>query len=258
MSRFNFQFSNFRYKYFFFLLAGIILSCTSFSQIVRNNYSLNAIDSSLKDDSLMKSEILPYKIKADKIMNEVLAYSDQVLKGNQPEGLLGDFMSDLILKSAKEHCADTCSVDICILNNGGMRNPLPKGNITRDNIFQFMPYENEMVVLFIKGSDVSDILNFIANKGGIPVAGLRMKIKYQMPSDVMIGDKPFDENKTYTIVTSDYLANGGDNMTFFLKATKKINLGIKLRDAIINYLQDETKKGNSINVKTDGRIQIVK
>lgn len=245
------------FSYRVLIIASLFWSCTSSTHIVKYNDALIAIDSIQKGDSLMSSEITPYKIQADKIMNEVLAYSDQVLKGGQPEGLLGDFMSDLILQKAKSRCAETCSVDMCILNNGGMRNPLPKGNITRGNVFQLMPFENEMVVLTMNGSDLKDILNFIANKGGIPVAGLRMKIKNQMPSDVLIGNKSFDENKSYTIVTSDYLANGGDNMTFFAKASKKLILGVKIRDAIIDYLMKETRNGNSVNVKADGRIQII-
>ena len=248
----------FRLKLFLFFGAASValFSCVTAPAIEKSTGALVSIDSTLKGDSLMLAEILPYKIKIDEVMNKVIAFSEQALSKNQPEGLLGDFTADLILKKAGEHCADSCKVDMCVLNNGGLRNPLPKGNITISNIYQLMPFENEMAVLTMKGSDVKDMLEFIANQKGMPVAGLRMKIKNQMASEVMIGNKPFDETKVYTVVTSDYLSEGNDQMTFFTKATRRKLLGKKLRDAIIEYMEDENKKGNSINVKLDGRIQI--
>ncbi|MBI3503012.1 MAG: 5'-nucleotidase C-terminal domain-containing protein [Bacteroidetes bacterium] len=232
-------------------------SCSTNHHIIRYEDKFVSIDSTLAPDSLITAEIAPYKIQFSKIMDEVLAVSEQNLFKENPEGLLGNFTADATLKKAKEYCKDSCSVDICILNNGGLRNPLPKGNITRGNIFQLMPFENEIVILKMNGGDVKELLDFIANKGGMPVAGMRMKIKNNMASDVLIGDKPFDISKSYTIVTSDYLANGGDNMSFFANASRKTVIGKKLRDAIIEYLQEENKKGNSIKVKKDGRIEKV-
>ncbi|MBI4931896.1 MAG: 5'-nucleotidase C-terminal domain-containing protein [Bacteroidetes bacterium] len=235
----------------------LLASCTTTHSVAKCEDRFISIDSTYKDDSLMLTEIAPYKIKLDATMNEMLAISEQVLLKDQPEGLLGNFTADVVLSKAKEYCNDSCSVDLCVLNNGGLRNPLPKGNITRGNVFQLMPFENEMIFLTMNGGDVKDLFDFIANKGGMPVAGMTMKIKNNMADEVMIGGKPFDITKSYTVVTSDYLAGGGDNMTFFEKASRKIILGKKLRDAIIEYLQDENKKRNTIKVKKDGRIQFV-
>jgi 2',3'-cyclic-nucleotide 2'-phosphodiesterase (5'-nucleotidase family) len=109
----------------------------------------------------------------------------------------------------------------------------------------------------LDGNSLKEMFDFIANKGGMPIAGMKMKIKNNMASDVIISDKPFDISKSYWVVTSDYLASGGDNMSFFSNAQKKIMLEKKLRDVIIEYLQEENKKGNTIKVKKDGRIEKV-
>ena len=235
-------------------------SCTSTSHIIRYEEKFIAVDSTLKSDSAITAEIAPYKEQFSKIMDEVLAVSDQVLMKSNPEGLLGDFTADITLTKAQEFCSeqkDSCAAEICVLNNGGLRNPLPKGTITLGNIFQLMPFENEIVILKLKGEAVKEFLDFVANKGGMPIAGMRMKIKNSMANEVTIGGKPFDISKSYSIVTSDYLADGGDNMTFFAKPIKKIITGKKMRDAIIEYLKDESKKGNIISIKKDGRIQPV-
>jgi 2',3'-cyclic-nucleotide 2'-phosphodiesterase (5'-nucleotidase family) len=249
-------------RYYYLFLASLLLlsSCVSNHPVVRYENTFIEISNLLSagEDSLINATIAPYKSQLDKTMNEVLAVSEQNLFKAQPEGLLGDLVADVILKKARQFCADSCKVDICVLNNGGLRNPLPKGNITRGNIFQLMTFENEIVILTLNGNEVKELFDFIANKGGIPVAGMRMKIKNQMPNEVLIGEKSFNVRNFYTIATSDYLANGGDNMSFFTNACRKTVTGKKIRDAIIEYLSEESEKGNTIKVQTDGRIQIVK
>ncbi len=206
--------------------------------------------------------IVPYKQTADAEMNAVIGISDQVLRNAQPEGLLGDFAADILLLKAKEYCSgpssmnqDIKSADLCVLSSNTFRTSLPKGNITLGNVFQLMPYDNVIVTVKMKGPDVKEILDYIAAKGGVPVAGMKMKIKNNMPDSVLIGDKPFDPLRDYIVVTTDYLANGGDNMTFYKNALKRTSTEIKLRDAITVYIKEEFKKGNTIHVKKDGRVQ---
>ena len=41
------------------------------------------------------------------------------------------------------------------------------------------------------------------------------------------------------MVTSDYLMNGGDNMTFFSKRTKEVYLGKLMRDVMIDAVKEQ-------------------
>jgi len=52
---------------------------------------------------------------------------------------------------------------------------------------------------------------------------------------VNIKGKPFDENKTYQVATSSYLADGGDNMGFFKDGLKVEDLNYFIRNAMIDY-----------------------
>ena len=139
------------HRLFFVFLAYCLLptayfsSCTSSHNIIRYEDKFVAVDSTIAPDSTVTAEIAPYKAKCSAIMDVVLGYSDKVMTKDQPEGLLGDFSADAVLTQARKFCKDSCSVDICVLNNGGLRNPLPKGNITLGNIFQLMPFENQMI-----------------------------------------------------------------------------------------------------------------
>ena len=75
-----------------------------------------------------------------------------------------------------------------------------------------------------------------SRKAGVPVSGLRMIINDDKVSDVKIANFAFDANKNYRVATSDYLANGGDHMDFFLNPISIENTGMKLRDAILAHI----------------------
>jgi 2',3'-cyclic-nucleotide 2'-phosphodiesterase (5'-nucleotidase family) len=139
-----------------------------------------------------------------------------------------------------------------------LRNSLPKGDITIGNVFELMPFDNEVVLLKLSGAQFKDMCFKIVEKGGIPIGGMRLIMKGSTPTDIFVNGKPFDETKDYWVVTSDYLANGGDSYIFFKDALDRKNLNILLRNMIIEYCNDVTKLNQTIKPKLDGRIQLSK
>jgi 2',3'-cyclic-nucleotide 2'-phosphodiesterase (5'-nucleotidase family) len=135
---------------------------------------------------------------------------------------------------------------MCILNNGGLRTALPKGEITRGKIFELMPFENELTVITLTGSNAMRMFEYLAGSGGAPVAGIKMGIDNGKPVHVYLGTESFDSLKTYRVVTSDYLANGGDKYSFFKQPLAREDLGIKVRDAIIHFIEKEKKTGKNV------------
>lgn len=210
-------------------------------------------------DSIVEREIQPYRDGMAGQMNEVIGSSDVALTKGQPESLLGNFFSDVCFSMANEtyYAASYMKADFAFFNNGGIRAQLPKGKITRGNIFELMPFENELVVLSLTGSQVKKIIDYMAVKDGVPVSNLRFKISNQLPSDISINGAPFDSTREYKAITSDYLANGGDQY-FFLTDARKEYLNLKIRDALILYFQQQTKQGNTITANLDQRISYVK
>ena len=56
------------------------------------------------------------------------------------------------------------------------------------------------------------------------------------------------ENYKIRVLTSDYLANGGDKMNFF-NNKNQLKVGLKIRDAIINYCRSEKTISSKLNKK---------
>ncbi len=246
------------YIYFFFVLC-LFIGCSSAPKLVKTETTMLELSSKTVEptDSNLIKTVLPYKLKMDSIMNEVLGNSDQALLKGLPEGTLGDFVADAVLKKTNDayHPSDKKIADICLLNNGGLRSQLPKGKITLGNVFELMPFENEVVVLTISAEKTKQLFESLVENNGAPFSGAKVKGKGKKMTDLRIGDEAFDSIKTYKIVTSDYLAGGGDKYTFFASPIKVDTIHYKLRDAIIDYIKEETKKGNTIKAELDGRIK---
>ena len=75
--------------------------------------------------------------------------------------------------------------------------------------------------------------------------------KNNKAKDILIGGKPFDSSKTYSVATSDYLITGGDRMYFFKKSVKNTDIDYKLRAIMIDYFKEQ----DTIPVLTDIRIK---
>lgn len=234
----------------FFLV--LFFGCSHRKSFVKTEY--NDIDISYFDhDQHIDSILSPYKILVRTTMDEVINTAPKAMIKDQPESELGNFVCDLSMETIKKNMPNV-SIDICIFNNGGFRAPLPSGDITKGNIYELMPFENELVLLTIAGNKINELAKYIAFSGGQPVAGIKLGIKDKMPIDFLINNLPADTNRTYQILTSDYLAQGGDKMTFFNNPIEVIKTNLKMRDAILNYVIELKKNNHLVESKLDGRV----
>jgi 2',3'-cyclic-nucleotide 2'-phosphodiesterase (5'-nucleotidase family) len=49
------------------------------------------------------------------------------------------------------------------------------------NVYSLMPFDNEVVLLTLSGAQTKELIQFIMNKGYVPVAGIRIIIKNKLP-----------------------------------------------------------------------------
>src|SRR5690606_30523233 len=122
------------------------------------------------------------------------------------------------------------------------------------HLFELMPFENELVILELSAEHVKQLAEYIAGTQGQPVAGLKMVIRDGKARDIQLGGQPLDPPKTYRQLTYDYLANGGDNIRGLNHPVNRINLGQKVREALIAYIQQYTQDGKQLTTQLDGRI----
>jgi 2',3'-cyclic-nucleotide 2'-phosphodiesterase (5'-nucleotidase family) len=170
-------------------------------------------------------------------MATVICSSDTIWSASRPESNLGNWAADAALWQARNLIKDT--LIISLLNKGGLRSTLPKGNINRGNFFELMPFENRLSIVQITRDSFKSLLNFLKIKGGEPMAGFTFNNTDHLSSKFENGQIILQDTLLPWIVTSDYLANGGDYMTFFLNPISRKDFSIGIRDAFINYAKHQ-------------------
>jgi 2',3'-cyclic-nucleotide 2'-phosphodiesterase (5'-nucleotidase family) len=188
--------------------------------------------------------IKPYREQIDFDLSSVLAYSPETMDKNSGkwQSSLGNLLADISLKAGNKvlQLREKKSVDMCLLNSGGIRSILPKGNVTARTAYEIMPFENSLVVIALKGEQIQELVDyFIATKKAHPLAGLTFTMdKNGKSNNIVIQGKSLDLATIYYVATNDYLANGGDNMNFFKKGIQKFDLDYKLRNVLIDYFKE--------------------
>jgi 2',3'-cyclic-nucleotide 2'-phosphodiesterase (5'-nucleotidase family) len=183
------------------------------------------IDEQAPEDNTIEQMILPYKEGMSAAMNEVIGFSPVFLEKKKPKSILGDFMAQATYTAA---AATGERVDLCLLNYGGIRSTLDSGDITIGEVYQIMPFENEIAILTLSKSQMDTLMSVVAAKGGEPFANHLWE--KQTAYNIM-------NRATYRIATNDYMANGGDNYAILTRALERIDTGIKIRDGLITYIK---------------------
>lgn len=203
--------------------------------VTNKNNSIEAIDSFIK----------PYREHIDTDLNTPVSYAPETLdKSGKYQTTIGNLLADITLQrgNAIFSARENKQLDLCLLNNGGIRSIISKGNVTLKTAFEIMPFENTAIVVGLKGEQIIEMLNyFITENKPHPLSGIQFTIsKSNQPINILIQGKPLDTNKLYYVITSDYLSNGGDKMDFFKKGIEKYDINYKLRNILIDYFK-ETK-----------------
>jgi 2',3'-cyclic-nucleotide 2'-phosphodiesterase (5'-nucleotidase family) len=185
-------------------------------------------------------------------MNAVIGFNQDLLERKRAVNTLGYFITDAYLEMARQKV--NSKVDAAFMNSGGIRLPdLPAGAITQGKIFELMPFDNLLVQVKMKGSELKQYLDTLAVGEGIIQSGMTMQVMNKTPREVMIGNKPLDAGAEYTVVHSDYVVINSN----LLKNLSRTTSGYLLRDAIIDYVKLFNSRGNKITVADINRVSYV-
>lgn len=203
----------------------------------------------------IKQTIAKYKELLDREMNQVIGVSKEAMTYERPESLLTNFTSDVMLDYVRNIKNIDC--DLALMNVHGHRSTMPEGDITVGNIYEIYSFENALVLVRIKGKDLSEVFNSYARIGGAGLSSTaRLTIKNGNLVKATVNGLPIDNDKIYTLVTLDYLAEGNDGMEGLKNSVDITPLGITLRDTVLEYIKEQTKQGKVISSRLDGRITV--
>lgn len=192
--------------------------------------------------------LVPTKADLEREMNVQIGYAPERLWVGEPECPMLNWATDALWEAAKKVYPG--KVDIAIVNMGGMRCEWPAGAVTKGSVFELMPFDNMLVVLTLKGSDIIALCESFAQYGGQGVAGMRVTVIDGHLADVQIAGKAVNPKATYTVATSDYLSGGTDHMEALTRHVDYWKSDLKIRDLYLEAVQTQ----DTIRAAVDGRM----
>jgi 2',3'-cyclic-nucleotide 2'-phosphodiesterase (5'-nucleotidase family) len=147
-------------------------------------------------------------------------------------------------------------VHIGVLNYGGIRANIPAGNILLDDVESMLPFQNYLVYIEHKGSQIRKILEEMGPKRFQALGGVRIVVENKQIVSIELGGEPLDDDKVYGMVTITFLLNGGDGLYLAENALSVQTLDVLVREPVLKYIKNETAEGRQVEYHKDGRIII--
>ena len=238
----------------------VIVACETESNQQKYGYNIEINQQVLSDSSIVKY-YQPFKKNLEEsLMNTPISYSPETYKKN--DGELNSTLSNMFADATYEMSNPVFNkmsgenIDIVLLNNGGIRSIISKGNISEKTAFELMPFENSIVVLELSGLSIIKMIDYLRKvKLQHPISGLQITLNNDYSvNEVKINGVSIENEKKYYVATTDYLLEGGDKMYFLAETTKTTDINYKMRDILIDYF----KKYDTIKLKSDNRFIRIK
>lgn len=186
------------------------------------------------------SILAPYRVGVEEMMGRRIGESAMELDAEKAPLL--NFLSDFALDRARQL---TPTVDLAVMNKGGIRRDLPKGPITQGEIIMMQPFDNRIVVIEVKGEDLLEALDIMGRRGGDGLSrGMNVTFDPTTGKTVSasLDGKAIDPDKTYRVATIDYLANGGDYMEPLTNGHEIARSKNVVYNDLIDYIRTNFKK----------------
>ena len=167
-------------------------------------------------------------------------------------------MTDLLLNEASKYIKDTAfdNLDLSMLNFGGIRTSMPGGNVTVGDIYRISPFDNYLTFIVLKGSELKKALGRFTDQFNAPYAGATIVYKQKKPVEITVQGNPIDDNRLYTLVTVDFISEGGDHLLENIQYERVEKTATTLRDFLITELKAMNARGEKVVGKKDGRAKM--
>ena len=219
------------------------------------------MDAAVTEDQTTVDRIAEAAKPLDEIRNKVVAETTEAIDGDKNacrtgECQMGNLVADAMLARVKDQ-----GIDVAIANGGGLRASIDSGEVTMGEVLTVLPFQNTLSTFQPKGSVIVEALENGVSQledvaGRFPqVAGLSFTFDPAAEpgsriSDVMVDGAPIEPEKTYGVVTNNYVRNGGDGYAMFVAGENAYDYGPDLADVTAEYLAAQ----GPYTPYTDGRI----
>ncbi|XP_077527257.1 protein 5NUC-like [Haemaphysalis longicornis] len=247
------------------------------------NWSGNPIllDQSVPEDKDMLEALQPYKKIVDEAVKKVVGSSKVLLEASEKlcrykecnaVNLMADAFFDFYANRESPAKGYWSIVNAAIVNGGIARDSIPpKQNVTLGDLLGAMPYDSDLVIMNMTGYQLRKMFEYsVANFSWLPdlngkflqVSGARVEYNFSLPNGCRVVSlkilctncsvpvyEDVNDCLVYSIVTTSFMAYGGDGFKFEPNITKYTE-GVSAVDVFVKYFG----KISPVKTPEEGRV----
>ncbi len=214
-------------------------------------YEANPVSADKNVEKVLASYLKKAKVETEKPLHVTLPEALPYVRDR--ESVLGNVVASAILASE----ASDKGAQAALMNGGGIRSGLPKGELRYKDVYAVMPFDDTPTVAPIKVSELKSVFTRLAAADGsfLYVAGLKIT-GWCGPKGLVIDiadaqGKALKDDDTVKLAMPEFIAVGGNGIFTNLALTPDMKSAVLIRDAIQNYL---IAKKEAVLTETDSRI----
>ncbi|HJW07999.1 MAG TPA: 5'-nucleotidase C-terminal domain-containing protein [Holophagaceae bacterium] len=216
------------------------------------------VDATIPEDPGVLAALAPIQARMKAEFGRELCQAPQGLfRGRQgeDENLMGYWIADVMRERAS--AALGRPVPVALTNSGGVRANLRPGAVTVGAVFEVAPFENELVVVELTGSQLARaIRQGLERRAGEPCSGVKASVagtpEHPLFELRWADGRPVDPAERILVATNDYLAANGDTMAG-LKGSTPIETHVSIRQLLLDACEALGKAGRPLDPPAGGR-----
>lgn len=173
------------------------------------------------------------------------AKRDYYYKGESVELPLGDWITDAMRWKT--------GAQIGFQNSGGIRDDILAGPITKGDIFEVSPFRNTLVLFKLSGKEIKELLENDVEKDWdrLQISGICYTyypkdskpkgdrvVRISVNGEILVSEgKVLLPDKTYTVVSNNYLVGQAKDKYFGFPIEKSKDLGVLINQVLIGWLE---------------------
>ncbi|HBR39387.1 MAG TPA: multifunctional 2',3'-cyclic-nucleotide 2'-phosphodiesterase/5'-nucleotidase/3'-nucleotidase, partial [Sulfitobacter pontiacus] len=221
------------------------------------------IDAGVAEDETTVARIGELAQPLEELRSKVVAETTEPIEGDRSvcrvqECQMGNLVADAMLARVADQ-----GIEVAIQNSGGLRSSIDAGEVTMGEVLAVLPFQNTLSTFQVTGAALVEALENGVSQieevaGRFPqVAGMTFTVDTSAEpgsriSDVTVSGMPLDPEKTYGVVSNNYVRNGGDGYAPFTSAQNAYDYGPDLADVTAEFIA----ANGAYTPYTDGRITV--
>ena len=188
--------------------------------------------------------------KAEEGMDRIIGHTTEKFTRGNADTPMGNAVCDAMLEET--------GAEFAFQNLGGIRDELPAGTITPRDVFQVLPFGNKLMVFQMSGVLLKEVVEtrISENHSGLHIAGGRVvfnktRENYDRLVSFEVAGEPWDPDRTYRVVTTDFLAKGNSDLKMLPEVPEELKTytGKMTREALEAWIA----RHSPVSPVVDGR-----